>query len=218
MTDAIENGRKLARSARNIAFAGKELEAMLVALREMLQNETDRLGRIEDDDDEFVGGGEWIRRAYGYNANVFENVQRRQGQKGRLRNGERLGTITMLVRLCGDPSATDADVDWPWIDQACLIVGWHNHEDEREEFWWAEHFEISSENLLHIKHINQGLWSWQLDDCDYAYFYVIPIFELNSEEKLKKYVVDPLVKLFHQEGSIRELNSAFEGVPVLSSH
>lgn len=212
MTSAFENGRILARSARNVASASQELYPMLATLWEMLEKEKTSLGRIEDAGDDETWKNEWFPLSFGHNADVFEFIERREGQKGRLRKGERLGTVTMLVRLCGDSSTNDGDADWPWLDQACLLIGWHCYED----YWIAENFDASSDNIEYVRHIGNGLWSWYEGNEDCSFFFALPIFALQSEVDLKTKVIEPLIKLFNSDAPVDLAEAAFAGVPVLT--
>lgn len=215
MTDIYEESRILNRSARNVGSAWLELGPMLDALWEMLEKEETSLGSIEDAGYDEVGFNGWCCSSYSYNANVFEFIERKKGQKGCLRKGDRLGTITLLVRLCGDTNTDEEEAIWPWHDQACLFVGWHSLEGNREDKWEAGHFDASSENINSIRHFDHGLWAWSDEGKDYAYFFALPIFAVQSAKDLMKYVIEPLKVLFPSETPREVAERALKGVPVL---
>ena len=220
MTDDVEaKGRALARSALNVTSSGPDLQAMIDAVSELLPKESNDKREFkycdvtEDKDNGFI----W--RAYGYNFDVFEVVKRKNGQRGASRRPNRLGTITIWVRLC-EAGADVPKVDWPWQDQACLIVGWHNREDNRDDYWNAWDIDPSADTIDHIRHIGHGLWSWRgtegEEEIDYSFFFALPVFALNSENDLTNYVIKPLIALFPYQNPSEALLATILNIPVLN--
>lgn len=219
MTDDVEaKGRALARSALNLTSSGPDLQAMIDALSELLQKQS-------NSDREFSYCGEtqdidnaWLYRSAGYNFDVFEVVERSKGQRGASRKPKRLGTVTIWLRLC-EAACDVPEVDWPWKDQACLIVGWHNREGNREDYWNAWDIDPTAETIDHIRHIGHGLWSWRGTEgeelIDYSFFFALPVFALNSEKDLMHYAIKPLIMLFQYQSPAEALPEALIDVPVL---
>ena len=205
--EMIEHGKRLFQSADNLRQSALDLDALMDSIWSILSVEVFAGGEIRDahkEDDCF--GNDWITPTYTGNCEV----------RGVGKGSPRLGTITYVARLCGNGVVTAQHPNWPWLDQACLFVGWHN----RNDYWGPEDFEPSEEANLHYR--GQGLWAYQDhgDDEDYGYFFVIPIFALMTENDIQKYIVKPLKIIFKDNDPKLRAGAAFRDVPVLvpSSH
>jgi len=184
--EILENGRNLFQSAENLRQSAPDLDALMASLSDLLSKETFAGGKAkyasrEDDS----SGNDWIATTYTGNFEV----------RGQGRGAPRIGTITYVVRLCGNDAPSSQDPTWPWLDQACLFVGWHRNHD----YWGPEDFEPSeARNLHHRKH---GLWAYchPEENEDSAYFFAVPIFALQNEKDLRCVVVDPLTTLFQND-------------------
>ena len=129
--EILENGRNLFQSAENLRQSAPDLDALMASLSDLLSKETFAGGKAkyasrEDDS----SGNDWIATTYTGNFEV----------RGQGRGAPRIGTITYVVRLCGNDAPSSQDPTWPWLDQACLFVGWHRNHD----YWGPEDFESSS--------------------------------------------------------------------------
>lgn len=215
MNDILERGRALAQSARNIAFAGPELDSMLNAIWDQLVSEAG-LGRVDEAPSSKRWKDKWLHGAYGYNAHILDIVQGVEGK------GKRLGTVSMLVRLCGDPTLENAGVTFPWQDQACLFIGWHNVPDHLDDYWDGERFEARTYNATYIRHVKDGLWSWkteeekQTEEEDVGFFFVLPLFAIQSENDIRKKVIAPLTAFFQTSEPAKIAAEVLKGIPVLT--
>ncbi len=212
--EIIENGRRLFQSAENLRQSAPDLDALLESLWEVIAEE-ELFGEIEDLGDEDAGGdAEWIASAYAYNAAVLSYPERVSGQRGRSKKPIRLGTLTFVVRICNSGDVAEDTANWPWLHQACLIVGWHprsNHEDT----WEIDNFNPNDENLAAIVHVGNGLWAWREDGGNYAYFFALPIFALRNEADLKQHALLPLKVLFRADNPEAAAEDALSNVPAL---
>ena len=155
--EMIENGQRLFQSAENMRRSALDLDALMESLWDLLLEETFAGGEVKDasrEDDS--SGNDWITPTYTGNGEI------RSKGKG----SPRLGTITYVVRLCGNGAPTSELPNWPWLNQACLFVGWHKSND----YWGPEDFEPSEADNLH--HRGQGLWAYGDREGieDYGYF------------------------------------------------
>ena len=217
MTNAeiLEHGRKLFQSAENLRRSAPELDALLESLWEILENE-EFFGEIADLGDEDSGGdGEWIASAYAYNAGILSRPARAPGQRGASKKPKQIGTISIVARLCNSKDIDGELPDWPWLNQTCLIVGWHPKQNP-DDYWEIENFDPEDENLASIVHIGDGLWAWRESEVDYAYFFALPIFALTNEEVLKRFALRPVRALFDSDDPKSQAEDAFRDVPVLS--
>lgn len=218
MTNAeiLEHGRKLFQSAENLRRSAPELDALLESLWEILENE-EFFGEIADLGDEDSGGdGEWISSAYAYNAGILSRPARAPGQRGPSKKPKQIGTISIVARLCNSKDIDGELPDWPWLKQACLIVGWHPKQNP-DDCWEIENFNPEDENLASIVHVGDGLWAWRESDGDYAYFFVLPIFALTDEKALKDFALGPAKVLFDTDDPKFSAAEVFRDVPVLLS-
>lgn len=210
--EIIENGRRLFQSAENLRQSAPDLDALMQSLWEAVEG---IFGEIEDLGDEDTGGdGEWLATAYAYNAAVLSVPERVSGQRGRRKKPKQIGSLTFIVRLCNSGDIEEHTVKWPWLDQACLILGWHS-KDNPEDNWEIDNFNPEDENLSAIIHVENGLWAWQEHGENYAYFFAIPIFALQNENDLKRLALRPLKELFDSDDPVRAAKEAFSNVPVL---
>jgi hypothetical protein len=198
----IENGRRLFQSAENLRSASLDLDAMMESIWEIIADENFAGGSVENakkEDDTW--GTDWVTPIWTGNGKV-----KRIGRGRAL-----LGTITYIVRICGNGASAVKPLDLPWLDQACLLVGWHKCDD----YWGAEDFEPSEEKNLH--HRGGGVWAYQdeEDQVDYGYFFALPLFALKDEVDLKRFVLSPLKILFEAEDIGDALESALRHVPAL---
>lgn len=212
--EIIENGRRLFQSAQNLRQSAPDLDALMESLWEAIEANK-FFGEIEDLGDEDAGGnGKWLATAYAYNAAVLSYSERLPGQRGPSKKPKPIGTLTFIVRLCNSGSGEEHTEQWPWLDQACLILGWHP-KDNPDDNWEINNFEPEDENLAAIFHIENGLWAWREHDENYAYFFAIPIFALRNENDLKRFALVPLKRLFDSDDPVRAAEKALSGVPVL---
>lgn len=212
--EIIENGRRLFQSAENLRQSAPDLDALLKSLWEAVE-EGVFFGEIKDLGDENAGGGEeWLAPAYAYNAAVLSSPVRLPSQRGPNKKPKPIGTLTFIVRLCNSGDFDNHIVKWPWLDQACLIVGWHP-KDNSEDTWEIDNFNPEDENLAAIIHVGNGLWAWQEQDKNYAYFFAVPIFALRNENDLKRLALTPLKRLFDRDDPVSAAEGVLSGVPVL---
>jgi len=200
--EMFKYGQRLFQSAENLRKSALDLDALMESIWDVLSEEKFDGGQVKDalkEDDKF--GNDWITPIYSGNAEV----------RGRGKGSPRLGTITYVVRLCGNDAPVTQRPNWPWLDQACLFIGWHKCND----FWGIEDFEPSEAENLH--HRGHGLWAYRdhEDVKDYGYFFALPIFALQSETGIKRDIVDPLKTLFEADNPKLVAQEAFRGVPVL---
>ena len=171
----------------------------------MLSERKVDIGEIEDAGEEDESDEtDWVTWACSGNA----KVRVRKAKRGR---ASFAGTVTCIIRLCGSEDAAEQDPGWPWLNQACLIMGWHKNDD----FWYLENFEPA--NVANVHHRGDGLWAWQDadDKGDYAFFFALPIFALRDEGELKRLALTPLKVLFEADDPRAAAAAAFNGVPVL---
>ena len=200
LEETASNDQFLFRSAANIRRASVELTAMLDSLWRMLVSGEIDLGKIVDAGVGDDTGADWVTKSLAYYAKVI-GCRRRQ-----------LGTITFLIRLCGREETGGDLPNWPWLDRACLIVGWHTGDDKKRfDCWEAEHFEPSF-GADNIRNDSGRVWTCIEEGEAYSSFFVVPVSALKDDSDLKKHVLEPLKALF--EGGDPE--SAFpDGSPVL---
>lgn len=209
-----QNGQRLFQSAKNLRQAAPDLDALLKSLWKFITKDGFG-GEVTDLGDECADYQDWIKPAYAYNGAVSLPPPAPRQKPAQV------GTISMILRLCNS-SDVDEDVpDWPWLDQACLILGWFRS-DNSEQTWTIADFDPNGENQAPIKHVGNGLWAWKEaeaeknpDEYDPAYFFVIPIFALRDEAALKKFALAPLKKLFEADTPSDVANTALCDVPAL---
>lgn len=214
--EMFEHGRKLFQSAENLRRSAPELDALLESLWEILENE-EFFGEVNDLGDEDAGGdGGWVSSAYAYNAGILSRPARAPGQRGPSKKPKQIGTISIVARLCNSKDIVGELPDWPWLNQACLILGWHPKQNP-DDHWEIENFDPEDENFASIVHVGDGLWAWHESDGDYAYFFVLPIFALTDEDALKRFALRPLKTLFDADDPKSLAEAALRNVPVLLS-
>lgn len=200
--DIIKQGQTLFQSAENLRKSALDLDALMESVWDVLSEESFAGGEVREankEDDSF--GNDWVTPIYTGNGEV----------RGKGKGSPRLGTITYVVRLCGNDAPVTQRPDWPWLDQACLFIGWHKQND----FWGPEDFEPSEAESLH--HRGDGLWAYKDhdDNEDYGFFFVLPIFELKNEKNVKEYIVNPLKHLFNADDPKSVAEDALGEAPVL---
>jgi len=203
----IEDGEKLFQSAENLRRSAPDLDALMDSLWELIE-EDDLFGQEEVwdlDDESALGKGKWFASAYAYNAGVMSRPKRALKQ---------VGTISIITRLCNSDDMDDATPDWPWLNQACLILGWHPKNNPNDK-WGIGNFDPDDDCVACIFHLGNGLWSWRTDDGDNAYFFVLPIFSLRNELDLKRFALRPLKILFDADDPSAVAEDAFHDVHVL---
>lgn len=210
--EIIENGKKLFQSAENLRKSAPDLDALMLSLWEAIVEENffENISDLGDED----GGGKWLSEAYAYNAGVMSHPKRSPGQKGRNKSPKKVGTISIITRLCNSDNMQEDTPAWPWLNQACLILGWHP-KNSSEDTWAIENFEPNDDSLTSISHLRNGLWSWRNEDEDYAYFFLLPIFLLRNENDLKRFALRPLKILFEADDPVGAAQEALRDVPVL---
>ena len=209
-----EHGRMLFQSAENLRRSAPDLDAMLSSLWEILETK-EFFADIADLGDEDNGGsGEWIATAYTYNAGILSKAKRAPGQRGRSKNPKQIGTISIVVRLCNSTDLEGDLPDWPWLEQACLIMGWHLGQDA-DDVWKIANFDPEDEALASIGHVGDGLWAWSDEQGENAHFIVLPIFALTDEDALKRFALRPVKSLFNANDPKSVARSALQDVPVL---
>jgi hypothetical protein len=209
-----EHGRKLFQSAENLRKSAASLQGMMDSLWEEIEKE-EFFGECEDlGDEEITDSENWFTAAYARNAGILFRPARAPGQKGRLKDPNQIGTISIVARLCNSKDIDGELPDWPWLNQACLIVGWHPKQNP-EGYWEIENFDPEDENMASIVHVGDGLWAWRESDGDYAYFFVLPIFALTGRKALEDFAVRPAKDLFDNGVSKSSVADAFGDVPVL---
>ena len=202
-----ENGRKLFRSTENLWRSSDDLSALMDSLEEMLSKGKADIGEVEATDKKNkFDKTDWVARASLRNWKVKGETEE-----------EPAGALTYIVRLCGDEDAIEQDLDRPWLNQACLIMGWHKCDD----FWSVGDFDSHDAKNLH--HRGNGLWAyfWQHEDGEAdeyygGFFFALPIFALKDERDLMKFVLKPLKILFEAKHPHTVAAEALAGVPVLT--
>lgn len=214
--EAIDNGRSLFRSAMNLQTASLDLDAMMKSLWEIISETTFSGNQVEDLKHEVGGNRGWVTPSYAYNFAIMYYPEHAHGQKVKNRKPTQVGTISMIVRLCNTGEIDETAPNWPWLDQACLILGWHPKEHPYD-IWGINDFCPEDENQAYISHLENGLWSWrdEVDKTDYAHFFVLPIFALASEADLKRLVLRPLKTLIESNNPRTASLDALNLVPVL---
>lgn len=212
--EMIENGQRLFQSAENLRRSAPDLDALLESLWEALKDkklfgESVELGRDYDSVETW-----WMTSAYARHADILSRPARAQGQRGRSKNPERIGTISIVARLCNSDNIDGELPDWPWLDQACLIVGWHPKQNS-DDHWEIGNFDPDDDSLAYIVHAGDGLWAWHQSDGDHAYFFVLPVFALTNEVVLKRLALRPLKALFDADDPRSVAEEALRDVPVL---
>lgn len=213
--DDLEQGQILATSAGNVVRAWGELYPMLETLWEKLISGFDDVGDIMDGGHDKTWRDHWVYCSYGWQASVIEKVEYVPGQRGRKRRPKRLGTVSLHIRLCTDSDAEFSETDWPWLDQACLIVAWHEDKQNygtKPVYWEASHFDPTRENVEAIWFQGHGLWEWGEGG---AYFFALPVFSMKSEEDLDRKVIAPLKALFGKEDKPALAATALAGTGAL---
>jgi hypothetical protein len=211
-----ENGRKLFRSAENLRSSSVDLSALMESLEKVLSK--GGIGDVRDAKDAEIEDSDWTDW---FNCACSRNKDVRNKNPGKKGPASVVGTLTYIVRLCGAENATEQNLDWPWMDQTCLIMGWHK---EKGEYWWIEFFDPNNSEAENICHHGNGLWGWQdtgyEDAADAAYyggfFFALPIFALRNESDLMKFVLEPLKILFEADHPHTVAAEALAGVPVLT--
>lgn len=216
MTDEeiMENGRRLFQSADNLRRSAADIEALLKTLWQALEDEK-FFGQVKDSWGENAGSdGGWVASAYAHSAGILSRPERVPGQRGASKKAKQVGTISIITRLCNTDNVDIELQTWPWLRQACLIVGWHPKENA-EDYWEIGNFDPDDENLASIAHAGNGLWAWRENGDDYSYFFVLPIFALSNEDKLKQFVLRPLKILFNTDDPTAAAQDALRDVPAL---
>lgn len=209
-----EHGRKLFQSAENLRRSAASLQGMMDSLWEEIE-EKEFFGECEDlDEEEITDSENWFTTAYARNAGILSRPARAPSQKGRPKDPKQIGTISIVARLCNSDDIDGNLPDWPWLNQACLIVGWHPKQNP-DDCWEIENFNPEDENLASIVHVGDGLWAWRESEGDYAYFFVLPIFALTNEDALKRFALRPVKTLFDADDPKTVAEVALRDVPVL---
>lgn len=213
MTDAeiIENGRRLFQSAQNLRRSAPDLDALMGSLWEAVESQ-EYIGPIEDLGDEDASDNGWLSAGFAYNVAVFPQSKTLPVRPGRKKKPIQIGSLTFIVRLCNLGEVEGDAVHWPWLDQACLILGWHRSE-RADDYWEIENFELTDVNIASIAHAGSGLWAWQLDGEYYSYFFAIPIFALRNEQDLENYALRPLKALFYSEYPVAAAPEVLQDIP-----
>ena len=212
----FEKGQILFRSAENLRRSSSDLNALMNSIWEMISEKKVDFGNVElAKPQEGISNDGWIYSSSACNFILYENLSATRSPKpGRKPKQKPIGTITILVRLCGIEEDESAELQWPWLNQACLIVGWHKSRQESGEIWAIENFEARSENTIH--HCTNGLWVWKEDVDDYAFFFALPIFALRNENDLKNLVLKPLKILFETDDPRSMAATALSNIPALT--
>ena len=213
-TKILEHGRQLFQSAENLRRSAASLQGMMDNLWEGIE-ENEFFGECEGlGNEEVMDSENWITTAYAYNAGILSRPERAPGQRGPSRKPKQIGTISIVARLCSSKDIDGEVPDWPWLNQACLIVGWHPKENPND-YWEIENFDPEDGNLTCIIHISDGLWTWSESEDDYAYFFVLPIFALTNEDALKRFALRPVKALFDADDPRTSAKAALHDAPVL---
>lgn len=211
LEDIIKNGESLFQSAQNVRNSARDMQALLDSVWERMKKR-EFFGEMMDLEDDYARDDfEWLLTAYAYNAQIM-SAPPKTG-KGRPPKSKPIGSISIIVRLCNpDPLPEDVP-DWPWLNQACLIIAWCN-ENSADVYWSVGGFDLTSENKRCIEHRGNGVWGWQ-DDCS-GHFYVLPLFALRGEAEIDRFVVNPLQALLNADDLDAASVTAFNDAPVLT--
>ena len=196
----LEKGAALFQSAQNLRKSSKDLDALYETIWERLDGKRVGKTKIADFDREDDGcSSDWIGWCWAGHGKLRGEAEQRRG------------TISYLVRLCG---SEDVDVDQPakpWLSQACVIVGW---QWDTNNVWLIEEFEASDADVLQYR--DNGLWAYHDEDQDdFAFFYVLPLFALTSEQDIDEFILAPLQMLFPADDPAATAETALRGVPFL---
>lgn len=212
--EMIENGQRLFQSAENLRKSAPDLDALLESLWDTLVDKR-FFGDVRDIGDEDPGGkGVWLSCGYAFNAGVLSRPKRLPGQKGPSRKPKQIGTVSIIARLCNSDNIEDDIPNWPWLNQACLIMGWHP-KAHSEDNWEIENFDPNEDSISCIKYVGDGLWVWDEDHQDYAYFFALPLYALRNEMDVKRYALHPLKTLFESKAPKSEAKCTLDKIPVL---
>lgn len=210
--EIIDNGRRLFLSAQNLQRSAPDLNALMNSLWETVEKEY--FGPIRDLGDESAGDDDWVSSGYAYNAQVLRRPEPLSVRRGRPPRPTQIGTLTFIVRLCNIGEVEGEAVDWPWLDQACLVLGWHPSDDD-DDYWEIENFELTDVNVTSIAHVGSGLWARKNDENNSAYFFAIPIFALRNEHDLERYALRPLKALFDSEDPVASASKVLKDIPAM---
>ena len=201
--DTQDYGRILLASAENVRRALREVDLIKIGLEEMIE------ARLAETMDLLTDGWE---KAMDEGDNCITDFYWDCSLKKKLKGKPHGGYIGLNIRICGDDDEGESSrPDWPWLDQACLMVCWHptSHKNEAG----PEDFEPDVEmSRALITRLGGGLWSYGSDPAAY-YFFVLPLGVLTGREAFKEFCVDPLLAL-HQEPDPRGTNHLAQ-VPAL---
>lgn len=222
MTNAkiFEHGQMLFQSAENLRRSAASLQGMMDSLWDEIEKK-----KFSDEfeywgDEEITDNKGWMTTAYAYNVGVLSCPERAAGQRGPSKKPKQIGSVSIIARLCNSRDIDGEQHSWPWLNQACLIVGWHSKQNlddhwEPDDHWEIGHFEPEDENMASIVHVANGLWAWRGDEVDYSYFFVLPIFALTNEDDLKRFALRPAKTLFNADDPKALAQETFREVPVL---
>ncbi len=198
-----EKSTLLFKSVQNMLVSSGDLSALYGSVYEEIEAGFEGFGQIkklfEEDDCEI--NGRWIKSYAEMAWKVNDNDKRKKTP---------IWTVTVIIRLCGKNEVDIGSAKWPWVDQACIIVGWHTGVDD---LWANEFFGLEHRHWIH--HRGNGVWAWDQGEGDYAYFFALPIFALANQADIKQYIVEPLKALCQAEDPLSVAESIFESVPVL---
>ncbi|MFC2969482.1 hypothetical protein [Acidimangrovimonas pyrenivorans] len=197
-----EKARILWHSAKNVFASYKHLDALYGAVDENFCEIS-----FKHDGDNFTGDqsncpkdghfdSDWVNLVWSSHANL-----RAQKKKGR---PKLVGTVSAHLMLA-DGGDADLAPDWTWRGQPCLIAGWHEEgsrmasEWDDGGYWTVDWFDPTDEDSTgHISAGGKCIWRYK-DEMGLDLktgFFVVPIFDLTSEEDLEKHVFKPLIRLF----------------------
>ncbi len=191
-------------------------EAKLIELPEdllVMLDDEDGFDEVTDLVPDFKSGEYWVNHIRSYPVGILSKPAHASSET----DPKPIGSVSIIVRLCNSHDCDGALPNWPWLDQACLILAWCVEAPVNDEwnYWRIGEFEVNQANRNHIAHVGDGLWVWQKDEQNSSYFFAPPIFALTDEQALKRFVLAPLKALFAAENPEALAKEALSDVPVL---
>lgn len=181
MENILDIGRTLSISARNILKSEKDLNAIL----EFLINNIEIIGgwKIHNQEIDFYKV-DWIRGSY------FKSIVIRSNNGGR----PIIGSISFGVWLTGRYE-NNLKFDWPWLNQACLIIGWHK--GNKPSVWSVDNFEPLQDNFSYLPPSSGRIRAWKDGEREDGWFFLIPIGACKSENDLRRHILQPLAEIIN---------------------
>ncbi len=179
-------------SARNLSHAGVEIDAIIKALQDKLENSGIGFQLVQTDN---------LEDSYALNAHCFSGTIASTSQRKR----KPQGYLTYSFSLWRDKD--DAGDGWPEARQAKIYVGYATFDvgswDNDDLFLDGD---ASNPAVTHLRGKNSSLWGWSEDENfntepwnSRSWFYVVPLGKINSQRDIDVNLVAPVVELLTNE-------------------